>query len=340
MPMSHKRLAASAATSADSYNTELERLLQSPEPAIRYKTTTKVLGRDSHLPDVLALRSEIARSPLVFALLSERNEHNLIPWHPYQKWRGAHWVLACLADLGYPPGDASLKPLMDQVYLWLLGSQHTRSIQTIDGRVRRCASQEGNALYASLVLGLADSRSQELAERLMSWQWPDGGWNCDKRREAVNSSFHESLIPLRALSCYGRISGDPRALAAAERVAEIFLKRELFKRQRHGEVISADFITLHYPCYWHYDFLFGLKVLVEAGFIQDERCHAALDLLESKRLPGGGFPAEKLYYKLSPKASSQRSLVDWGKARPNLMNEFVTIDALYVLKAAGRYSIS
>ena len=321
-------------------NTELERLLQSAEPTLRYKTLTKVLGKDNHSPDLRALRDEMPHSPLVMDLLSERDECDLIPWHPYQKWRGAHWVLACLADLGYPQGDTSLKPLMEQVYRWLLGTQHTRSIRTIDGRVRRCASQEGNALYASLVLGLADSRSQELAERLMAWQWPDGGWNCDKRREAINSSFHESLIPLRALSCYGHLSGDRSAMTAAERAAEIFLKRELFKRQSDGSVISAEFITLHYPCYWHYDFLFGLKVLTEAGFIKDGRCRAALDLLELKRLSGGGFPAEKVYYKLSTKASSLRSLVDWGGARHNLMNEFVTIDALYVLKAAGRYSIS
>jgi hypothetical protein len=321
-------------------NSELDRLLQSPEPAIRYKARTRLLGEDDRSPAMQALRGEITRSPLVLKLLSERDEHGLIPWHPYKKWRGAHWVLACLADLDYPPGYASLKPLMDQVYQWLLGAQHTRSIRAIDGRVRRCASQEGNALYASLALGLADDRSQELAKRLMSWQWPDGGWNCDKRPQAINSSFHESLIPLRAMSCYGRLSGDRRALSAAEYAAEIFLKRELFKRQRDGDVISPDFTALHNPCYWHYDFLFGLKVMAEAGFIRDVRCCAALDLLESKRLPGGGFPAEARHYTLSPKVASRQSLVDWGSARPKVMNDFVTADALYVLKAAGRYSIS
>ena len=54
-------------------------------------------------------------------------------------------------------------------------------------------------------------------------------------------------------------------------------------------------VRLHYPCYWHYDLLAGLKVMAEAGFIGDPRCREALDLLESKRLPGGGFPAEARY---------------------------------------------
>ena len=173
----------------------------------------------------------------------------------------------------------------------------------------------------------------------MAWQWPDGGWNCDKDPEAVHSSYNESLIPLRALSYYAHLSGDRRVMLAAEHAAEVCLKRELFKRQSDGSVISPDFATLHYPCYWHYDFLFGWKVLAEAGFISDARCSAALDLLESKRLPGGGFPAEKAYYRTSPNARNGRSLVDWGGSSRREANEFVTVDALYVMKTSGRFSI-
>ena len=33
----------------------------------------------------------------------------------YDKWRGAHWVLATLADTGYPRGDRSLLPARDQL---------------------------------------------------------------------------------------------------------------------------------------------------------------------------------------------------------------------------------
>ena len=82
--------------------------------------------------------------------------------------------------------------------------------------------------------------------------------------------------------------------------------------------------------------MFGLKVIAEAGFIQDERCADALDLLESKRLPDGGFPAEGKYYRVTKKPVSGRSMVSWGGVSKKRMNEFVTADALYVLKAAGR----
>ena len=144
----------------------------------------------------------------------------------------------------------------------------------------------------------------------------------------------ESLIPLRALALHAR--RNERSRAAAERAAEVFLGRRMYKSRRGGRVIAEDFVRLHYPCYWHYDILFGLRVMAEAGFVMDERCEEALGLLESKRLPDGGFPAEKRYYRLGEKPATGRSLVDWDGAGKRRANEFVTADALYVLKESGR----
>jgi hypothetical protein len=317
-------------------NSIIETLLNSDEPSVRFKVLVNVLGRELESVEVKNLQEEIKSSPRVRLLLSERDQDGKIPFHPYTKWYGAHWVLASLADIGYPPSDESLIPLREQVYKWLLSSHHEQSIKTIEGRVRRCASQEGNALYYLLSLGLADSRTDELAKRLMKWQWSDGGWNCDKNPKAVNSSFMESLIPLRSLALHAKVTGNPASKITAEHAAEIFLKRRLYKRQRDGQIIKDDFVILHYPCYWHYDILFGLKVMAEAGFIGDERCRDALDLLEAKRLPDGGFPAEKKYYRLTEKKTSGRSLVNWSDTGKKSMNEFVTADALYVLKESGR----
>jgi len=316
-------------------NSVVERLLGSSEASLRYKVLVGVQGLDPQSENIRQLQAEIKTSPRVQTLLSERDEQGRLPHHPYHKWLGAHWVLALLADLGYPAGDAALVPLREQVLGWLLSAEHAEFIRkkSSRGRVRACASIEGNALYAMLTLGIADGRADELAQRLMQWQWPDGGWNCDKKPEASHSSFMESLIPMRALNVYAQQAGSAPARLAVERAAEIFLKRSLFKRQRDGRVISADFLRLHYPCYWHYDILFALKVLAEAGFTGDARCREALDLLESRRLPDGGFPADHCYYHLTDKKISGRSLVNWGGTSKKRMNEFVTADALVVLKA-------
>lgn len=315
----------------------IERLLASEDPAVRIKTEVQVLGADPYSWDAMLKRRDIAGSERVRALLSERNEDGRIPHHPYRKWFGAHWVLAQLADIGYPPGDDSLIPLREQVYDWLYSRDHERSADVINGRVRRCASQEGNALYYLLVLGLADERTEELADRLLSWQWHDGGWNCDRRPEAINSSFMETLIPMRGLAWHHKLTGDGRSMQAVLRASNVFLKRRLFRRQSDGSVIHPDFVRLHDPCYRHYDVLVALKVLAEAGLIRDWRCDEALDLLESRRLPDGGFPAEARYYSAGAGTKTGSSRADWGGVSRRRMNEFVTADALYVLKAAGRY---
>lgn len=316
----------------------IDRLLASEEPSVRLSVLSHVLGAEGESAEVTRIRSELKGSARVRLLLSETGADGRIPIHPYSKWRGAHWVLASLADLGYPPGDAALMPLREQVYGWLFSERHERGVRSIRGRVRRCASQEGNALHYLLTLGLADARTDELAARLVQWQWPDGGWNCDKKPGAVNSSFMESLIPLRALAKHARLTGSAESMRVARGAAEIFLKRGLYKRQMDGGVIREGFVRLHHPCYWHYDILFGLKVMAEARFIGDERCKDALELLESKRLPDGGFPAEQKYYRVSERRVSGGSRVDWGGTSRKRMNEFVTADALYVLKASGRLS--
>ena len=101
--------------------------------------------------------------------------------------------------------------MMDQTFEEWLSEFHLRNyVRMINGRVRRCASQEGNAIWSSLRLGFTDKRTTELVERLIKWQWPDGGWNCDKHPEAINSSFMESLIPLRALALYAKTTGERR----------------------------------------------------------------------------------------------------------------------------------
>jgi hypothetical protein len=268
----------------------------------------------------------------------------------YAKYTGAHWVLADLADIGYPPSDASLAPLRDQVYETWLAPERTRErvvareaaryksrpgVPIIDGRPRRCASQEGNALYATLALGLADARADQLAANLVRWQWPDGGWNCDRKTEARTSSFHETLLPLRGLAWHANVTGSQASQDAAARAAEFLLKRGLFRRQTDGSVIRDSFLKLRYPHYWHYDILIALKVMAEAGFIGDPRCTEALEVIASKNLVTGGWRAEGKHYRVVTEPEKGGSLVDWGPAtRKRVMNPFVTLDALYVLRAA------
>jgi len=304
------------------------------EPSCRYALLVNVLGKSSKATEIVTLKHSIKTCARTSRLLSLRDEDGQIPLHPYSKWMGAHWVLVSLADLNYPIGDSSLLPLREQVLGWLL----KRRPSIVHGRVRHCASIEANALYSLTKLGLADERTEQIAHALCDWQWPDGGWNCDKSADARTSSFTESLIPMRALSLHAKVTSCARSLSAAFRAKEMFLRRRLYRRVTNGEVINEQFVRLHYPCYWHYDILFALKVMAEAGFINDPRCGEALELLVSKRLPEGGFPAESKYWHTTAKSRSGKESVDWGPVSRKKPNPFVSVDALYVLKSAGMLS--
>jgi len=322
----------------------LHTLLNSNEPSIQFITRKYILGESTSTPLMHDLVQNIRTSDRVTRLLSERNTDGRLPYHPYTKWVGAHWVLTQLADLEYPQGDESLIPLREQVYgYFFTGTRenptHKRRIIHSKGLVRACASIEGNAIYSLLKLGLADSLTDYLAEIVLGWRWPDGGWNCDRKPNASHSSFHETLIPLRALNLYATRTGDPRIRQEVLDCAEVFLKRKLFRRLTDSEVIDPHFLALHYPYYWHYNILFGLKVMSEIGCISDPRCQEALEMVEAKRQPDGGFPAEIRYYTVTNRQTSNKSLVSWGGTSTNKSNEWVTVEALRVLTAAGRYSV-
>src|ERR1700693_3870927 len=223
----------------------IEALLQSDEPSIRWKVLVGVLGEDPESRKVRDLREEIRTSSRAKALLAGRDRHYTREAKIYSKYRGAHWTLAALADIGYPAGDDALVPMRDQVLdFWLSAPFYkefdsasavpkhrgAEGVPRIRGRYRRCASQQGNALLSVMRLGLGDSRSERLVERLLHWQWPDGGWNCDRNPSADTSSFMETLLPMRALAAYARASGNDAVREASHRASEVFLSRRLFRR--------------------------------------------------------------------------------------------------------------
>src|SRR5438309_429607 len=175
---------------------------------------------------------------------------------PYSKWQGAHWVLASLADIGYPRGSRALLRLRDRLLdRWLgdvyyrefdattkSGAYRKQGVPRVRGRYRRCASQQGNVLYFLEKLGIANERSDDLAERLLHWQWPDGGWNCDRNPEADDSYFWESRHAMLGLAVYANRTRDSAARKAALRAAEVYLSRELFLERHSRRVMNPAFM--------------------------------------------------------------------------------------------------
>src|SRR5262249_11149515 len=171
----------------------------------------------------------VLEGPKVRALLAGQQAGGGFGVNVYAKWDGAHWRLGSLVELRVAPGDPRCLAAAETVLAWLTGKSHRDRIQVIDALTRRCGSQEGNALAVCCRLGIADDpRVRLLAESLVEWQWPDGGWNCDKNATGYRSSFNESLAPMWGLHEYWVATGETAVREAARRTADLFLQQPLF----------------------------------------------------------------------------------------------------------------
>ena len=303
----------------------VDRLLASDEPAVRLLTLTEVLGESARSRAVGAARAEMLDSKLVRTLSRDYGTH------PYQKWAGPHWRAVALVDLGVPERHEGASRAVDAALGWLDSPGHRKPI-VIGGLRRLHGSQEGNCLWAAARLGLLeDPRVTRLVDALVEAQWPDGGWNCDRKQKAAHSSFHESFAPVVGLAAYAERTGDERAGTAAARAAEFFLRHHVFCSERTGEA-WPKLEQLRYPPYWHYDALVGLTVLRRSVGLADERVERALTLLEEKRRPDGLWRVDGRWWKPPGRAGSNVESVAWNGRGDQLLS----VRALAALAAAGR----
>lgn len=313
---------------ADADRTAIAWLLESDEPGVRLRTRRDILGDGAAVEPT-------ETSAKVDALLAGQQPDGGFGVGPYKKYGGAHWRLISLVELEIPAEHPPAVAAANTVFDWLTSERHIAGVEVIDGLTRRCASQEGNALAVAVRLGLADDpRARRLAESLIGWQWPDGGWNCDRRASGRRSSFHETLPPAWGLHAYATATGKTEASVAAQRAAELLLSHRVFRRGGTGDPIHPSWMALHYPPYWHYDVLQALLILSRMGLAADSRCDDALDHLERRRLDDGRWkPGGYWWHRPGSSEQGNVEVVDWGRSAPN---EMITLNALTALTAAGR----
>ncbi len=320
------------------YSEAIDWLLHSGDPSVRYLALTDVLRKDPNSSEVSLLKDSITEGQKVKALLSGQQEDGGFGRNPYVKWTGAHWRLVSLANLAVPPHDRRAVRMAENVLNWI----HARAKMSYrfpirNGLTRMHASVYGNPVGACSYFGYSsDPRVQYVVDTIVRGQWPDGGWNCDPKPAAGHSSFHESLATLWGLVMFRNSSGDRRADAAIEKACELILSHRIFRSHRSGEIINKDFLKLRYPVYWHYNFLEAMRVISLAGKGMDSRMSEALDILESKCSEDGKWAVEGCYWRPpsdGPGHKASQEAVDWGRKGPN---EMITLNALRVLKSAGR----
>ena len=83
-------------------NSLIQHLLGNPDPIIRWKMIRYGLAKDQVTSKSRHANIELNSSPIIQKLLSDRDSNGQIPFHPYNKWFGAHWVLVNSGRLVLP----------------------------------------------------------------------------------------------------------------------------------------------------------------------------------------------------------------------------------------------
>jgi len=341
-------------------------LLEQENPGIRYWTFRDLLGRSSDDPEVSASQRALESWSPVSDLLREQRSQGY--WAEaedvyWPKWSATVWQLILLAEMGMRSDHPAVKTGCDY-FLKIMDAQDKSwpppdySDKDEEGQWPAWRSVwepcvTGNMARTLAVFGFGeDPRVREMFDWLVKYQLPDGGWNCEPGawgKEVHHSSFMSTVEPLWAFSELDRQSWPKGGREAVERGVEFMLMHRLYKSDKTGKVIDEDWTKLHFPLFYFYDILHGLRVLTALGYSQDERINNAKDLLRSKRLADGTWPMEATFLN-----SMKRNLLkdpktgEWGVVKGETVahvpeiykslgvvgraNPWVTLNALRVLK--------
>ena len=281
-------------------------LLSHESPPIRYFALRDLKGASLSDSSASRIQSEIAEWGPVAGLLAKQDSKGYwaFPEDCYwPKWSATVWNIILLGEMGISPSHPSvvagceylLNTAMSQDKSWPPKSQSGPESYPV--LWEPCVT--GNMARTLAVFGYEhDPRVQLMFEFLVKTQLPDGGWNCEFGGWGVkihHSSFMSTVEPLWAFSALDRSLLPRGSKEVVDRAAEFMLMHQLYKSDRTGKVINEEWTKLHFPLFYFYDILHGLRVLADLGYGSDERVSDALQLIQQKQLTDRTWPMESTY---------------------------------------------
>jgi hypothetical protein len=205
------------------------------------------------------------------------------------------YSLAVLKDLGLDPASKQARKMIGRVDQRLVFDPELGNRPYLQGETEPCINGR--------ILGFGayfKEPNDALADRLLSEQLEDGGWNCEAPRSR-RSSFHTTICVLEGLLDYERAGGKSVAATKARRRGENYLlEHRMFRSIRTGEVIDKRWLRFAFPTYWHYDALRGLDYLRDAGIQPDSRVGEAIEVVMARRHQNGRWPLNLLHPEYIP----------------------------------------
>jgi len=253
-------------------------------------------------------------------------------WHNYAilnrpKYVATMWKFLAVVDLGATAEDARVVKTCELLSSRLLRRRENFHLCTTANLARSFvrAGYDGH------------HRVRRALDWLVDEQKEDGGWHCFESSRGTLDCWE----PLSAFAALPRSRWSRRIKRSAERGAEFYLERRLF---REGPRRYAPWFRFHYPVHYYYDLLVGLEVLVSLGYEDDSRLGFALEVLRRKMKRDGRWILDELQPDLGrlPKSSYSFELpfepfpaIRFGLEKPGRPSKVITLRALKVLKTVG-----
>src|SRR5262245_13086638 len=210
------------------------------------------------------------------------------------KWISTTYTMLMLRDFGLPPSDRQAR----RACTLLLDGGLQR-----DGGINYGWQGQSETCITGMVLSVLsyfkydDGRLDTIADHLLRWQMPDGGWNCRRRSGATHASLHTTMSVLEGLRLYELHRGRKLLTirAAQRRGREFLLVHRLFRSHRNGDVIKPVFLRFAFPPRWHYDILRALDYFQAVSAPRDRRLAEAIDIVRNSQRPDGLWSLQNRY---------------------------------------------
>jgi hypothetical protein len=253
------------------------------DPAIRWQAMRDLAGASP--ATIAAERARVACEGAGAEILASQGSDGA--WHRpgAPVWLPTLFTMLLLRATGVDRTAATVESAISRLeagFLWDEAFPEPPFKTFFEGEVEPCIN--GGTLALGAYFGRPNA---SLANRLVSEQLDDGGWNCDAP-PSTRSSFHTTICVLEGLLEYERAVGHvPEITSARRRGEEYLLERGLFRRLSTGEIANPAFLKFAYPPRYHYDVLRALDYFRDADVAPDPRIDEAMRVLESRRQPDG-----------------------------------------------------
>ena len=250
------------------------------DPAIRWQTLRDLTNA---APAALAAeRARLPREGIGAAILACQGSDGA--WHRADapEWLPTLFTFQLLRATGVDPADPAVDAAVTHLESGFRWHEAFGRKPFFEGEVEPCIN--GGAL----ALGAYFRRpTASLADRLVSEQLDDGGWNCEAPK-STRSSYHTTICVLEGLLEYERAVGSVPEIASSRRRGEDYLlERALFRRRSSGEVAHPAFLTFAFPPRYHYDVLRALDYFRASGAEPDPRMSDAMRIVDSRQQADG-----------------------------------------------------